>query len=212
MKRFRNFIERFDHRSSAEPPRAHGASTGVGISPMNCRTHFPSTLLARSTGRAMATATSHCEMVSPRSTSSTRQVVNRRWYSADWTDENEYDHIARGEFQSPVWVAISMAIAADRERDRSESGARESTNVTIPGTVHDDRGGELRVLLACVVASRKASEKYRRLRSSSHERTTATYPQFDDNSASESLLYVQAAAILTCDRRVHEAEATSVHW
>jgi hypothetical protein len=62
-----------------------------------------------------------------------------KWFKSNWIDENEHSHSDHGKFQSPVWLAVVLAVMADRDADRSSqtSSRRES----IPGTLHDTPGG-----------------------------------------------------------------------
>jgi hypothetical protein len=62
-----------------------------------------------------------------------------KWFKSNWIDENEHSHSDHGKFQSPVWLAVVLAVMADRDADRSPqtSSRRES----IPGTLHDTPGG-----------------------------------------------------------------------
>jgi len=86
--------------------------------------------------------------------------VGRHWFSPGWTDENEMGALDHGEFQSPVWNCVSLAISSDRERDAALDIRRDITY--IPGTMHAERGGDLRALLACVARSRAIEPTVRR--------------------------------------------------
>ena len=80
----------------------------------------------------------------------TRATTNN-WFKSRWIDENERSLPDHGEFQSPVWLAIGLAIMADRHADIACLVIQRRSD--IPGTSHDNRGGQLRELLACVASS-----------------------------------------------------------
>ncbi len=196
MKRFSNFIELLDHRCSDESTRDLVALDGDNISPEARQTRRSPTFTPHVTRREARSATPHDESQKPLHAPSALLVANGHWFSPDWTDENQFGHIAHGEFQSPVWTAISMAIAAGRDRDKCSKDPIESTDTVIPGTIHENRGGELRALLACIAASRKVSARSRSQRSMTSGCFGTLHPQFDHDSADESLLCVRAATIL----------------
>ena len=83
----------------------------------------------------------------------------RHWFSPGWTDENELGVLDHGEFQSPVWNCVRLAIASDRARDAALGVHRDVTY--IPGTSHGERGGDLRSLLDCVARSRAIEQGVR---------------------------------------------------
>jgi hypothetical protein len=89
-----------------------------------------------------------------------------KWFKPNWIDENEYSLSDHGEFQSPVWLAIVLAVMADRDADRAFRTS--SRRQAIPGTLHDARGGHLRELLACVAGSRAIAGTSRRSTSGRH--------------------------------------------
>ena len=100
---------------------------------------------------------------------SIRSRLGHLWFSPGWTDENEIGALDHGEFQSPVWNCVSLAIASDRARDATLNIDRDITY--IPGTSHGERGGDLRGLLDCVARSQALAAGVRRdnRRSPSHE-------------------------------------------
>jgi hypothetical protein len=196
MKRCSNFIEMLDRRRSDESTRVPVAIDGDGITPEERQARQPPTFMSHVTRREAWTATPHGEPQKSLNAPPALLVANDHWFSPDWTDENQFGHIAHGDFQSPVRVAISMAIAADRGRHKYSRDAIESTDTAIPGTIHAHQGGELRALLACIAASRKVSERSRSQRLTSSGCFGTLHPQFDYDGADESLLYVPAATIL----------------
>jgi hypothetical protein len=196
MKRFSDFIQWFDHPDLGASLRVIGSSSGVRISSMNRQTESESASFITAKGRSAGVASTRREPDPSRRDAATRRAVNRRCSPADWTDENEGGHVFHGEFESPVWVAISMAIASDRECDTIHPLATGSNVAAIPGTAHTDRGGELRNLLACVAASVEASETSRRQRVSAHTRVPGPYPRSEYGAANDFLLTMRAATIL----------------
>jgi len=94
--------------------------------------------------------------VSPRDS----RFIDRRWFSPGWIDENEIGQLDHGEFQTPVWNCVSLAIASDRARDVAIGMPRDDTY--IPGTAHNERGGDLRNLLECVERARVLEARMRR--------------------------------------------------
>ena len=96
----------------------------------------------------------------PPESARSKSPLGHQWFSPGWTDENEIGVLDHGEFQSPVWNCVSLAIASDRSRDATLDIDRDVTY--IPGTSHSERGGDLRELLECVARSQALAVSVRR--------------------------------------------------
>lgn len=178
MKRLSGFIEWFDPSAFLLPLRSSDASNRCYLSSSNRETPQRPTAASDTSQRSLTTV----------------PTANHNYFSSSWTNENERGHLSHGEFESPVWVATSMAIASDRDRDTNGAFTTEAS-VTIPGTAHGDRGGDLRTLLSCVAASTEASTLSRRQRISSRGCGSASQSLYDFSPANEPLLNVCAATI-----------------
>ena len=88
------------------------------------------------------------------------RFVGRNWFSPGWSDENEIGALEHGEFQTPVWNCVRLAIASDRARDAALEIGHDVSY--IPGTSHDERGGDLQRLLECVARARVIETQVRR--------------------------------------------------
>jgi hypothetical protein len=97
----------------------------------------------------------HLKVMSP----SVVRTVSKYWFNPPWINDDFVPCVNHGEFDSPVWLATSLAIRADRELD--ECFAHDANRLNIPGTVHGDRGGQLRSLLRCIETATKAAATHR---------------------------------------------------
>ncbi|MEO9181153.1 MAG: hypothetical protein ABI298_05840 [Acidimicrobiales bacterium] len=99
------------------------------------------------------------------------RAVSKYWFNPTWINDDFVPCVNHGEFDSPVWLAAKLTMHADRELD--EGCREEAKTLHIPGTVHGDRGGQLRSLLACIATSTKAVPAPRSARPRLPERRVA---------------------------------------
>ena len=91
---------------------------------------------------------------------SDRHLVGNHWSHPSWTDENESGCPDHGEFQSPVWLAVTLALKI--RMSTTPEGGTDSTDSS-PNRADVDHGGELRWLLTCVDESPETAERRREL-------------------------------------------------
>lgn len=97
----------------------------------------------------------HLKVMSP----SVVRTVSKYWFNPSWINDDFVPCVNHGEFDSPVWLATSLSMHADRQLD--EGCAGEAQGLHIPGTVHGDRGGQLRSLLHCIASATEAAPSHR---------------------------------------------------
>jgi len=97
----------------------------------------------------------HLKVMSP----SVVRTVSKYWFNPSWINDDFVPCVNHGEFDSPVWLAAKLSMHADRELD--EGCARDAERLHIPGTVHENRGGQLRSLLRCIATATEAASSYR---------------------------------------------------
>ncbi len=99
------------------------------------------------------------------------RTVSKYWFNPSWINDDFVPSANHGEFDSPVWLAAKLTMNADRELDHGCHD--EAWALHIPGTVHGDRGGQLRSLLDCIATSTKSATFWRSVPPPVPERRTA---------------------------------------
>jgi hypothetical protein len=97
----------------------------------------------------------HLKVMSP----SVVRAVSKYWFNPSWINDDFVPCVNHGEFDSPVWLATKLSMHADRQLD--EGCTEETEGLHIPGTVHGDRGGQLRSLLHCIASATAAASSHR---------------------------------------------------
>jgi hypothetical protein len=87
------------------------------------------------------------------------RTVSKYWFNPSWINDEFVPCVNHGEFDSPVWLATSLSMRADRQLD--ESFEVDTERLHIPGTAHGDRGGQLRSLLRCIENATRAATSLR---------------------------------------------------
>lgn len=71
--------------------------------------------------------------------------MNKYWFNPSWIEEDAVPGVDHGEFQSPVWLAVSMTMRADRDRELDGTRVRRLRRAN-----DDQHAGQLRTLLSFV--------------------------------------------------------------
>jgi hypothetical protein len=156
---FASFGERSDSKRSLDSARTgDGLITGLTSSPETALLDFAgdapdvkgNSLFADSSNAAGASLVSD------------RHLVGNNWFHPSWTEENESGCPDHGEFQSPVWLAVGLALKI-RTNTTPEGGTDSTDSSANRADVDVDHGGELRRHLACVAESLETAERRREL-------------------------------------------------